>query len=82
MARRNLLEIAAEILKIAEEGEMKTHIVYMANLNHRYLKDLLDRLEEKGLIINGEHENEVKTTEKGLKFIQYYSNLQYFFDDE
>jgi len=75
--RRNSLEITAEILQIASKGAKKTHIVYKANLNHVILKNYLDRLEEQGLITrNVKLGNEFKTTQKGLKFVQQYRNLQ------
>ena len=77
MERRNSLEITAEILQIASKGAKKTHIVYKANLNHVILKNYLDRLEEQGLITrNVKLGNEFKTTQKELKFVQQYRNLQ------
>ncbi|MFQ6095913.1 MAG: winged helix-turn-helix domain-containing protein, partial [Candidatus Bathyarchaeia archaeon] len=70
------LEITAEILRIAEKGAKKTHIVYEANLNFAFLKHYLDNLEERGLITrNVESGNMVKTTQKGLLFLQRYGGL-------
>jgi len=79
MERRNNLEITAEILRIAERGIKKTHIVYRANMNHSFLEHYLDKLEEQGLITrNIKPGNKVKTTRKGLLFIQQYRNLSQF----
>lgn len=79
MERRNNLEITAEILQIAEKGAKKTHIVYGANLNHKYLEQYLDKLEEQELITrNVEPGNKIKTTKKGLLFTQQYKNLTQF----
>lgn len=76
MERRNNLEITAEILRIAEKGAKKTRIVYEANLNFAYAKRYLDSLEEYGLVTRDlEAGNEVKTTEKGLLFLQQYRGL-------
>jgi len=75
--RRSYLEIAAEILKIATKGARKTHIVYKANLNHAIVKDYLGRLEEQGLIQRElDSGNTLKTTQKGLQFVEQYRNLQ------
>jgi len=79
MERRNNLEITAEILQIAEKGAKKTHIVYGANLNHKYLEHYLTKLEEQELITrNVEPGNKIKTTKKGLLFTQQYKTLTQF----
>jgi predicted transcriptional regulator len=79
MERRNNLEITAEILRLAENGAKKTHIVYGANLNHKYLDQYLDKLEEQDLITRHvEPGNKIKTTPKGLLFTQHYKNLTQF----
>jgi len=79
MERRNNLELTATILRIAENGAKKSHIVYAANLNHALLEHYLDKLEEQGLILrNVKLGKKVKTTEKGLLFIQQYGNLLQF----
>jgi len=46
-------------------------------LNHAIVKDYLGRLEEQGLITR-EHDsgNILKTTQKGLQFVEQYLNLQ------
>ena len=76
MKRRNSFQIMSEILRIAEKGANKTHIVYGTNLNFKLLDQYLEKLEEDGLITtNVEPRNKIKTTEKGLMFTQKYQNL-------
>ena len=76
MERRSNIEIAAEILTIAEKGAKKTHIAYGANLNHNFLEKYLDRLEEQDLVIrNIQPGNRIQTTEKGLMFAQQFRTL-------
>ena len=75
MERRNNLDITAEILRIAEQGAKKTHIAYGANLNHKYLENYLDKLEKQEFIIRKDPGKKVKTTKKGLAFVQQYRTL-------
>ena len=76
MERRNNLEIAAEILRIAEKGVKKTRIVYEANLNFKFLGKYLDKLEDQDLVSrNIQPGNKIKTTRKGLIVAQQYNNL-------
>ena len=76
MERRNNLQIINEILRIAEKGAKKTHIVYGAKLNFKFLNNYLEKLEEQGLITrNVEPRNKIKTTKKGLMFAQKYQSL-------
>ena len=73
--RRSNLEIVAEILKIARTGAKKTRIVYGANLNFKMLGEYLTRLEKAGLITqNGG--GVIKTTEKGIEYLQQFLGLK------
>ncbi len=77
--RRNNMEITADILKIAKNGAKRTHIVYKANLNFKLLSEYLEELEKNGLIENQkEGENIIKTTDKGIKFLNYYYGFRQF----
>jgi len=77
MERRDRVEIIAEILHLARRGVRKTHIVYRANLNHAILELYLSRMEQQGLIVrNASPERSIQTTEKGLQFVERYTNLQ------
>lgn len=72
--RRDKIEIFADILKVAQNGAKKTHIVYKANLNFSTLKKYIKRLIEKGLLmqIDGGH---YITTRKGDEFLTQYNKL-------
>jgi len=77
MERRDRLEITAEILRIAKKGVKKTHLVYRANLNHALLEEYLEKLEQQGLIAkNVDPGRRIKTTERGIQFVERYVNLQ------
>ncbi len=77
--RRSNLEIVAEILKIAKKGARKTRIVYGANLNFKMLGEYLAKLEQVGLIEQGENSGGlVKTTEKGNQYLEQFHDLREF----
>ena len=77
--RRSNLEIVAEILKIARKGAKKTRIVYGANMNFKMLEEYLEKLTKAGLIANSEGNGGlIRTTEKGVEYLQQFSNLQEF----
>jgi predicted transcriptional regulator len=68
--RRNDMDISADILKIAQSGAKKTHLVYKANLNFNIVKKYLNSLSEHRLISS---ENGLYfTTEEGVKFLDKY----------
>jgi predicted transcriptional regulator len=77
--RRSNLEIVAEILKIARKGAKKTRIVYGANMNFKMLDEYLEKLTKAGLIANSEDNGGlIKTTEKGVEYLQQFYSLQEF----
>ena len=77
--RRSNLEIFAEILKIARKGAKKTRIVYGANMNFKMLDEYLEKLTKAGLIANSEDNGGlIKTTEKGVEYLQQFYSLQEF----
>ena len=77
--RRNSLDIVADILKIAKNGAKKTHIVYGANLNFKLLEKYTEELESLGLVtIENENNRIIKTTEKGIRYLNHYQDLQEF----
>lgn len=64
--RRSRTDIAVDILRVANNGAKKTHIVYEVNLNFNIAKKYLEILNERELI---RHENGVFiTTDKGKVF--------------
>ena len=71
--RRNDLDICADILNLAQNGAIKTQLVYKANLNFAIVKKYIKRLGDTELLtsINGYF----LTTEKGKRFLQDYYEL-------
>jgi len=76
--RRDRHDIVAEILRTAQRGGIKTHIMYKAKLSYSQINSYLQVLVEKGFLENTtipEKRHSVtiyRTTPKGL---QYVSNL-------
>jgi predicted transcriptional regulator len=75
--RRDKLSIIAEILQIAEEGTLKTQIMYKANLSFAQLNDYLKFLINANLLnrINDYGKDVYVLTEKGKDFLQRHSEL-------
>ncbi|MGH9926632.1 MAG: winged helix-turn-helix domain-containing protein [Nitrososphaeraceae archaeon] len=73
---RTSIEIIAEILKIANGGNVtRTKIMYSAFLNYFQLKEYLPMLTERGLIRYNPDTRMFKTTEKGLMLLETYNML-------
>ncbi|UCC58361.1 MAG: hypothetical protein JSW14_00040 [Candidatus Bathyarchaeum sp.] len=75
--RRDRLYIIAEILNIAEDGSLKTQIMYKANLSFAQLNEYLSFLIRMGLLkIHKEERKKVyKTTAKGEKYLDRYEEI-------
>ena len=75
--RRDRLHIIAEVLNIAEEGSLKTKIMYKANLSFAQLNEYLSFLTEMGLLkVHDEEKKKVyKTTPKGEKYLISYEEI-------
>lgn len=73
MARRNDLDICAEILQVARAGAKKTQIVYQANLNFKIVEKYLKRLTNGGLLQS--KGRFYFTTPKGVNFLEQYRVL-------
>lgn len=67
----------AEILTIAQDGCLKTQIMYRANLSFAQLKEYLSFLIKMDLIKkNSENKKNIyKTTEKGERYLQKYKDI-------
>lgn len=72
--RRDKIDIIADILKVAQNGAKKTHIVYKANLNFTVLKKYIIRLEENGLLMKNDGGHYI-TTQKGSQFLEQYKKI-------
>lgn len=77
--RRSKIEIAAAILRVAsgENGALKSHIVYKANLNFNCVNPYLADLKRQEMLKESMTGRRVfTTTAKGLEFIAYVDGLQ------
>jgi predicted transcriptional regulator len=73
---RTSIEIIAEILKIANGGNVtRTKIMYSAFLNYFQLKEYLPMLTERGLLNYNPDTRTFQTTEKGLMLLETYNLL-------
>jgi predicted transcriptional regulator len=75
--RRDRLYIIAEILKIAEDGSLKTQIMYKANLSFAQLNDYLSFLTRMELLkIHKEERKKIyRTTDKGEEYLDRYEEI-------
>jgi len=85
--RRDRHQIISDILRIARFGELKTRIMYNANLSFAQTNEYLSFLLETGLLGTVEHHNPkdktlYKTTYKGLDYLNAYKELINCFKNE
>lgn len=77
---RNRLGIVANILTIARNGALKTHLMYKANLSYTMLRDYLKFLRENELLSESYYPEQrvtlYKTTDKGVRFLESYTSLK------
>jgi predicted transcriptional regulator len=81
--RRDRLEIIERILDVAEQGCVKTRIMYRTNMNFTQFEQHICMLLEAGLveIINGEKTRTYKTTDKGNLLLQRLRETSWIFDE-
>jgi predicted transcriptional regulator len=73
---RTRTEIMSQILRIANGvGARKTNIMYKAFLGYAQMEEYLGVLTENNLLKYDVHAQTFKTTEKGLKFLEAYRQL-------
>ena len=75
MAKRSRLEISCDILKLILEGERKpTLLMFKANISWDVIKDLLELMMEKELIIENVFgkTRRYDITEKGIQILSYH----------
>ena len=76
MKNRSKLEIMAQILDIASGGgTSKTKIMYKAYLSYAQLREYLTILIENGLIGHDEENAAFKITQKGIRFMGIYKQM-------
>jgi len=75
--RRDRHDVIAEMLKVAMDGKIKTHIMYEAKLNYPQIEECLELLVEKKLLENNTIKRKrqiikiYKTTERGMEFLDH-----------
>ena len=80
--QRSHWDIMASILRVVENADSKTHIMYKANLSYRQLERYLDLLLDKGLlkVVAVEHHSRpaelFAATDRGLSFLNAYHVLK------
>jgi predicted transcriptional regulator len=75
MKYRDRSVIMAMILQAANAGATKTRIMYGAYLSYSQLKEYLEFMESKGLIMREEGTQVYKLTVKGLKFLGKFEEM-------
>jgi len=75
MKYRSRTDIVAQILESANGGVSKTKIMYNAYLSYAQLKEYLSVLLENGLIEHIASNNTYRTTEKGIKFLRAFDQI-------
>jgi len=75
--RRHRSLIVAEMLRIAQTGVLKSHLMYKVQLNHTKLEAYLDLVLRNNLlrILKTGANNLYKTTPKGLEYMQEYKTI-------
>jgi predicted transcriptional regulator len=75
MKYRSRSDIIGLILEAANGGATKTKIMYKAFLSFAQLREYLSMLAEKGLIEYEEGLQKYRTTEKGIRLLQIYNQM-------
>ena len=75
-SRRDKFKIVADILALAKNGSSKTKIMYKANLSHAQLKNYLDLLLSRKLIVHFSESRRYVTSSKGLMYMQAFSHFE------
>ena len=75
MKYRSRSEISSNILEAANGGATKTKIMYKAFLSYAQLTEYLSMLAANGLLAYERESQKLKTTAKGLKFLELNSQM-------
>jgi predicted transcriptional regulator len=76
MKYRSRTDIVSQILEVANGGgATKTKIMYKAFISYSQMKEYLMVLTESDLLSYDEVTQTFKTTEKGLRFLQIYNQI-------
>lgn len=69
------MDIVSKILQVANGGSAKTKIMYSAFLSYSQMKEYLMMLTQNDLLSYDLNTRTFKTTEKGLRFIEAYDQM-------
>lgn len=75
MRYRSRTDIASQMLEAATGGASKTRIMYKAFMSYEQLKEYLSLLSENGMLEYDDENRLYRTTEKGNKFLEIYSQI-------
>jgi predicted transcriptional regulator len=75
-SKRDRLQIFAEILELCRKPQVKTKVMYKANLSYNMLQDCLMQLHKWKLLEVHHSKKKYLTTEKGQEFLQKWTALQ------
>ena len=77
MKHRDQIEVIGRILQVAngDSNATKTRIMYKALLSYNQLKEHLVFLTENDLLRPNENTRTFKVTDKGLRFLQIYNQI-------
>jgi predicted transcriptional regulator len=73
---RSRTDIIVQILHATNRGMPKTKIMYKVFLSYEQMQEYLDILIQSGLLEYLQVTQTYKTTEKGLKFLRVYEQMQ------
>jgi predicted transcriptional regulator len=82
---RGKIQIMGDVLALGTSGIKKTHVMYRANLSYEQVQLYLGELIAKRLIAQDVSSPDgvvYRTTEKGREFLQHYTRLTEFLEEE
>ena len=71
---RSRQDIMADVLRLVQEPQLKTHIMYKVNLSFEQSQNYFELMVSNGLIHNTS--NKWSITEKGRRFLQLYDEAE------
>jgi len=76
VAKRDRLEITAEILNLCKQPQIKTKVMYETNLSYKMLQRYLSELQSLGFLEVHHSLTKYLTTQKGLNFLEKWRELE------
>ena len=76
MAKRDRVEIMAEILDLCVEPKSKTHVMYGTNLSWKMLQQYLSHMQSRDLLEMQNDSTKYVTTKRGHDFVAKWKALK------